>query len=172
MRGAFQQNGGIISVDLSSLTTVSGKECCRQMFYLCSGITSVLFTNLQTIGANTQYENYAQFSSCFSGCTNLTSITFPKLEKIYCTGAASPGNGTFAYNSYIQKFYFPKLNAITYGSGASSTKQEACKYIFSSCSSLTEIHFGAANQSAIEATSGYSTLWGRGAGNATVYFDL
>ena len=24
----------------------------------------------------------------------------------------------------------------------------------------------------IEATSGYPTLWGRGAGNATVYFDL
>lgn len=29
-----------------------------------------------------------------------------------------------------------------------------------------------ANQATIEATSGYPTLWGIGAGKATVYFDL
>ena len=68
--------------------------------------------------------------------------------------------------------YFPKLTTITYGSGASSTNQNACKNVFNGCTSLTELHFGSANQSAIEATSGYSTAWGRGAGNVTIYFDL
>lgn len=46
----------------------------------------------------------------------------------------------------------------------------AANNIFYSCSALTEIHFAAANQSAIEASTGYSTKWGRSA--ATVYFDL
>ena len=68
--------------------------------------------------------------------------------------------------------YFPKLDTITYGTGASSSNQNACKNIFYNCSSLTELHFGAANQAAIEASPGYSTAWGRGAGNVTIYFDL
>ena len=68
--------------------------------------------------------------------------------------------------------YFPKLDTITYGTGASSSNQNACKYIFANCSSLTELHFGVANQAAIEASPGYSTAWGRGAGNVTIYFDL
>lgn len=41
---------------------------------------------------------------------------------------------------------------------------------FYSCSALTEIHFGAENQSAIESSTGYSTKWGRS--SATIYFDL
>ena len=68
--------------------------------------------------------------------------------------------------------YFPKLHTITYGTGTASGNQGACNYIFSNCSSLTELHFGAQYQSQIEATTGYSTAWGRGAGNVTIYFDL
>jgi hypothetical protein len=68
--------------------------------------------------------------------------------------------------------YFPKLDTITYGTGASTTNQNACKNIFYKCSSLTELHFAAANRTAIEASPGYSTAWGRGASNVTIYFDL
>ena len=65
------------------------------------------------------------------------------------------------------------MNTITYSPACTQTRyQKACNYIFADCSALTEIHFGAKNKEAIEATTGYSTLWGRGAGNATVYFDL
>ena len=72
----------------------------------------------------------------------------------------------------VQKMYFPKLTQITYATGASSANRGACNYVFSNCSALTELHFAAANQAAIEASPGYSTAWGRGAGNVTIYFDL
>ena len=48
--------------------------------------------------------------------------------------------------------------------------QRVGSFAFNSCSSLTEIHFAAANQSKIEASSYYSSKWG--ADNATIYFDL
>ena len=169
---AFYGCTRLTSVDLSSLTTVSSSSVMSSAFYGCSTLTSVIFTNLQTIGANTSSTNYSQFNYCFYDCNNLTSITFPNLEKIYCTGGTSTSYGTFANNNKIQKLYFPKLDTITYGNGASSSNQQACKNVFYGCSSLTELHFGAANQSAIEASPGYSTAWGRGAGNVTIYFDL
>jgi hypothetical protein len=138
----------------------------------CTGLTSVNFNNLQTIGIDSSSQNYGHFAYCFQNCNNLTSITFPKLEKIYCTGGTSGSYGTFASNNKVQRMYFPKLDTITYGTGASTSNQNACKNVFYGCSSLTEIHFAAANQSAIEASPGYSTAWGRGAGNVTIYFDL
>lgn len=159
------------SVDLSSLTTVDNTNSMAYSFYGCTNLASINFSNLTTIGANSSTSNYSHFAYAFNNCTSLTSITFPKLEKIYCTGSSTT-YGTFANNNKVQKFYFPKLNTITYGTGASSTYQNACKYIFSNCSALTELHFAAANQSAIEASPGYSTAWGRGAGNVTIYFDL
>jgi hypothetical protein len=102
----------------------------------------------------------------------MTSMTFPELEAIYCNGGTSASYGTFANNTYIQKLYFPKLNTIAYGTDAASHNRHACKNVFAGCTALTELHFAAANQSAIEATDGYSTAWGRGAGNVTIYFDL
>lgn len=172
MNYAFSGCTGLTSVDLSSLTSVSYSNAMSNAFRDCTGLTNVLLTNLTTIGANNSATNYGQFSSCFNGCTNLTSITFPNLEKIYCTGGTSTSYGTFANNNKVQKMYFPKLDTITYGSGASTSNRNACKNIFYGCSALTELHFGAANQSAIEASPGYSTAWGRGAGNVTIYFDL
>ena len=172
MTSAFNGCTGLTSVDLSSLTTISGNSVMSSAFSGCTGLTSVLFTNLETIGTNTSSANYGHFSNCFNNCNNLTSITFPKLEKIYCTGGTTTSYGTFAGNNKVQKMYFPKLDTITYGSGASTTNQKACKNVFYGCSALTELHFAAANQSAIEASSGYSTAWGRGAGNVTIYFDL
>ena len=174
-RSAFQICTSLTSVDLSSLTTVSGNYAFQYAFAGCTSLTSVDLSSLQIIGEEvySSYQlNVGQFSSCFSGCNNLTSISFPNLEKIYCTGDSTAFYGTFANNDKIEKLYFPKLDTITYGTGAGSTNQNACKVVFSGCSALTELHFGAANQAAIEASSGYSTAWGRGAGNVTIYFDL
>ena len=172
---AFNSCTSLTSVDLSSLTTVSGNYAFQYAFAGCTSLTSVDLSSLQIIGEEvySSYQlNVGQFSSCFSGCNNLTSISFPNLEKIYCTGDSTAFYGTFANNDKIEKLYFPKLDTITYGTGAGSTNQNACKVVFSGCSALTELHFGAANQAAIEASSGYSTAWGRGAGNVTIYFDL
>lgn len=160
----------LTSVNFDSLTTVSGSTAFYGLFYGCTSLSSVSFNNLVTIGSNISGGTNRHFYQAFYNCSNLQSVSFPKLEKIYCNGNVA--QGSFASNNTIQKLYFPKLDTITYGTGASSSNQAACKNIFTGCSELTEIHFGAANQAAIEASPGYSTLWGRGAGNATVYFDL
>ena len=162
----------LTSVDLSSLTTISGVSAMQSAFQDCTRLTDVNFNSLQTIGVNSSSTNYGHFSSCFNGCTNLTSLTFPNLRNIYCTGGTTYSYGTFALNNKVQKMYFPKLNRITYGSGASSINQSACTNLFYGCASLTELHFAAANKTAIEASPGYSTAWGRGAYNVTIYFDL
>ena len=172
MKSTFSVCPDLESVDLGGLTTVKGNNAMDSAFSGCSNLESVLFTNLQTIGEDSSSANCGHFSSCFNGCSKLTTITFPNLEKIYCTGSGTNANGTFSNNNYIQKMYFPKLDTITYGSGTSSTNQYACKKVFYGCTALTELHFAAANQSAIEASPGYSTAWGRGAGNVTIYFDL
>lgn len=44
--------------------------------------------------------------------------------------------------------------------------------MFNGCSELTAIHFAAEHEDSIKASNGYATLWGRGAGAATVYFSL
>ena len=168
---AFQNSDYIQSVDLSSLTLATGTNCFNLTFYGCDNIVSVDLSNLEQIGSDNSSMNSGQFAQCFYQ-TQVTSLNFPKLEKIYCTGYGSATYGSFSGNSSVQKMYFPKLNTISYGSGASSMYKNACKYIFANCSSLTELHFGSANQSAIQATAGYSTAWGRGAGNVTIYFDL
>jgi len=154
------------------LTEASGETTFGWAFKDCVNLTSVNFNSLQTIGTNSSSSNSKQFASCFQNCNALTTLAFPNLEKIYCNGNSTTSNGTFANNNKVQKMYFPKLDTITYSSVASASNQEACKNVFYGCSALTELHFGAANQASIEASPGYSTAWGRGAGNVTIYFDL
>ena len=172
MSYAFYSCTSLTTVDLSSLTEVSGIQAMQYAFQMCHNLTSVNLSGLTQIGANASAADYGHFAYAFYNCDNLTSITFPNLELLFCTGGTSTSYGTFANNNYIRKMYFPKLKTITYGSGASSTNQKACLNVFYGCSALTELHFSAANKSRIQATPGYSTAWGRGAGNVTIYFDL
>ena len=171
MSYSFYGCTSIASVDLSSLTSVSGRDGMYSTFYGCSSLVSVDLSSLITIGTNSSSTNFRHFSQAFYNCNYLTSLSFPLLEEIYCTGTSS-NTGTFYNNNKIQKMYFPKLHTVTYGSGATLSNQVGCKNIFYDCSSLTELHFGAVNQAAIEASPGYSTAWGRGAGNVSIYFDL
>ena len=176
MSNAFKSCTGLTSVDLSNLTTVSGNSAMNSAFNNCTGLTSANFSNLRQIGSDTtKNQDYGQLNGCFNYCNKMTELSFPSLEKIYCTGSGLVSYGTFSNNNKVEKMYFPKLNTITYSpayTGTSTAYTGACNYVFANCSALTEIHFGAKNKEAIEATTGYPTLWGRGAGNATVYFDL
>lgn len=173
---SFQQTfygcTGITSLDMSSLTTCSSPQAFHTMCRGCSNLESVDFSSLTQIGSNTSSARYGHFTNAFLGCNKLTTITFPELTAIYCTGGSTTSYGTFAGNAQITKLYFPKLTTITYGSGASSSNQNACLNVFYGCSALTELHFGSANQTAIQASPGYSTAWGRGASNVTISFDL
>ena len=131
------------------LETIDGYGCFQQAFNGCSKMTSMTFPSLRTISG------YATFK----GNTNFTYLSFPELTAINNTNT-STSNGTFYGCSALQRIDLPKLTTIPE------------KFMFNSCGKLTEIHFGAENQAAIEASAGYSNLWGRGAGYATVYFDL
>lgn len=166
----------LTSISYPSLIKVNGTLAFYTAFQNCTSLSSVNFPELVQIGSDTATGGNAQhFALAFDGCTSLTELRFPKLEKIYINGGTAGNNGTFANNQTIQKMYFPKLDTITYSpayTGTSKSVTSARKLIFYNCSSLTEIHFGASNETAIKATAGWSTLWGRGAGNATVYFDL
>ena len=167
---AFSQCGEITSASFPVLEEATGDSSFNHCFYYCSALTSVSFPKLKKIGSDTETSsNYLHFGGAFYG-TKVTSLEFPELTAIYCTGSGAY-YGTFYNNDTIQKMYFPKLTVIDKSPAYTSTSTSH-NYIFSRCNSLTEIHFGAANQAAIEAMEGYSTLWGRGAGNATVYFDL
>lgn len=160
------------SINFPLLETITGNEAFRGVFYSCSNLESVQFPKLKKIGDDTAtIVNTGHFYYAFRSTPKVTSLEFPELTAIYCT--ATSGGGTFYGNGQIQKMYFPKLSVIDKSPAYSSVNTiNGQNNIFLSCASLTEIHFGAANQAAIEATSGYPTLWGRGAGNATVYFDL
>lgn len=172
---ACNSNTNLTSIDFSSLTTAKGPLAFYQAFQNCTALSSISFPELVQIGSETATGTNGQtFALAFSG-TDITELRFPKLEKIYINGGTAGNNGTFANNETIQKMYFPKLDTIDHSpayTGTSSSVISARKLIFYNCTSLTEIHFAAANETAIKATAGWSTLWGRGAGNATVYFDL
>ena len=156
------------TVDLSALESVTGTAAMQFAFNGCTALESIDFSALKVIGnsAATSTDNQ-QFCYTFNSCSKLTTIEFPSLEAIYCNGTAS-NQGTFAYDNKVKKLYFPKLTYIGKTSGYSNVT--AGNNIFYSCSALTEIHFAAENQSAIESLTGYSTKWGRSA--ATIYFDL
>lgn len=167
---AFSNCGEITSASFPVLEEITGNTAFSSCFASCPALTNVSFPKLKKIGSDTTTViNYRHFYGSFRS-TGITSLEFPELTAIYCTGSGA-SLGTFGGNSTIQKLYFPKLTVID-KSPAYTGNSTAQNYIFSDCNSLTELHFGAANQAAIEATEGYPTLWGRGAGNATVYFDL
>ena len=156
------------TVDLSALESVTRTAAMQFAFNGCTALESIDLSSLKVIGNSTTTNmDYQQFCYTFNSCSKLTTIEFPSLEAIYCNGTAS-SQGTFAYNNKVKKLYFPKLTYIGKTSGYSNNT--AANNIFYSCSALTEIHFAAENQSAIESLTGYSTKWGRSA--ATIYFDL
>lgn len=165
---AFNGCTKLKTVDLSALESITATTALQYAFGGCTALESVDFSALKVIGSSTTTStNYRQMYYTFQNCSKLTTMTFPSLEAIYCNGTAN-NQGTFAYNNKITKIYFPKLTYIGKTSGYSNST--GANNIFYSCSALTEIHFGAENQSAIEASTGYSTKWGRS--SATIYFDL
>lgn len=193
----FNNCKGVKNIVFPSLTSVTGyrcfSDCCNNMYNLekvsfpvleivagdepfydfmehtnSSTIVPVVeFTKLKQIGSSTinTYDEFAYFRSD----TPHIELQFPELTTIYCTYSGS--YGTFRNCSGVSKFYFPKLITISPRPNASGTFN-AHKYIFVNCTNLTEIHFGAANQAAIEATDGYATKWAAPNANCTIYFDL
>lgn len=149
-----------------------------EMFSGCTGLASVVLD----VPELTQYT-----ARMLSGCTSLTSLTLSSVTKI--TGAATD----FITGANVQEIRFsPELSSIVGGTSQIASNYLSwgplggcVRYYFPGVVSITnrylfgvaanaqrvqELHFAAANQSKIEALTGYSLKFG--ATNATIYFDL
>lgn len=167
---AFNGCTKLVSAEFPLLDIITGTSAFQYAFGGCTVLESVSFPSLCVIGnanAGTSTTN-RQFYYAFQNCNKLTEVRFPALEEIYCNGTNN-SYGTFYYNAKLTKMYFPSLHTIT--KTAKYSNASASNNIFSNCTALTEIHFGAENQSAIESTTGYSTKWGAPS-SCTIYFDL
>ena len=150
MAGAFAGCSALTAMEFPALTSVA-QQSFSQAFLNCTGLTYVMFDSLETINAN------SVFATCFSN-TGQVALQFDSLTTL----RSSVDLASFAPFYNCTGLYIIYLLKVT----------DIGDNVFNGCTNLAEIHFGAANRETIEATSGYSTLWGRGAGAATVYFDL
>ena len=120
----FYKCTGLTSVHLSSLTTISGIYACNNMFYGCSGITNVDLSSLTTLSGN-----YAcQFM--FTNCSGLTGVDLSSLTTI--RGNDACGN-MFAHCSGLTSINFSSLTTIS--------GNDPCGNMFVNCSGLTSIDF-------------------------------
>ena len=171
MGNVFYGCSALTSVSFPELVTVNTSSSFQYIFYNCSKLTSVSLPKLKTIGQNSSSTNNRQFYYAFNGCTKLTSITFDSLEAVYCNGNGTT-YGTFANNTKVQKWYFPKLTFFGWGSGyTNANRAQPIENLFYNCTDITELHFAAANKTAIQALTGYSVKWGAPSG-CSILFDL
>ena len=140
-------------VEFPNLTIISGDLSSAFSGTL---LTALSFPKLKTI------TDYANMQGIVLNCQNLTQLHFPVLESL------SSLEDAFGKCPLLTSLSFPKLTEIT----SQNAFRISSSYPSYATNTITELHFGAANQAAIEATTGYATLWGIGAGKATVYFDL
>lgn len=121
---AFYNCTSITSVDLSSLTKLTGREALYYAFYGCTSLTSVDASSLTIIN------NRDIFYYAFGGCTSLTSANFSSLVTI-------GGNSAFFYAFYG----CTSLTSANFNSLTSITNQNAFNGVFYNCSSLTSVTF-------------------------------
>lgn len=157
-------------------------------FVRCIHLSSIEFPELLNLSGTS---GTPTFYTAFNECSALTSVSFPKLSAINATTSWS--NMRQMVNSTTRmprwKLYMPAIKTLTFGTAnnqstgfsgnrgmtdiyLNSVSAITNNYGFVTCNELTGIHFAADNETAIKATSGYATLWGRGAGAATVFWDL
>ena len=86
-----------------------------------------VFFNGKFTSKKKTFPSYA-FSSAFSGCTNLTSVSFPNLT----SAEASAFYFGFSSNNYLTSVSFPELTSV----GGSTFS-----YAFSGCTNLTSVSF-------------------------------
>ena len=155
MNGAFHGCTALTSVDLSSLTTVSGNYAMYHIFEGCTGLTSVGLSNLTTVSGS-----YAM-SYVFDNCTGLTSVDLSSLTTISGSNAMQ-----FAFDgcTKLKTLSFPALTSNSFDSNTSQFNN-----MLKNVTGCT-VHFPSNLQSVIgswsSVTSGFSGT------NTTVLFDL
>ena len=118
----FNSCSGIMSIDLSSLTTISGGYACQNMFGYCDSITSVDLSSLTTIsGSNACY-------AMFISCDEITSVDLSGLTTISGSNACQ---NMFQSCSMLTS---ADLSGLTTISGSN-----ACSGMFVGCSNITSV---------------------------------
>ena len=155
MQTAFRGCTGLTSVDLSSLTTVSGSSAMYEAFYTCTRLTSVDLSSLTTVsGSDAMYD-------AFRGCTGLTSVDLSSLTTV---SGSSAMYYAFRGCTKLKTLSFPALTSNSFGSYTNQFNS-----MLSGVTGCT-VHFPSNLQSVIGNWS--SVTSGFGGTNTTVLFDL
>ena len=112
----------LTSVNLSSLTSISGMYAFNYAFYNCTALTSVNISSLATLSASNA------FGYAFYNCSNLVNVDLSSLTNI-------TGLYTFQYAFYGCS----KLTSIDLSALTSITGALAFNYAFQNCSMLTDV---------------------------------
>lgn len=110
------------SVDLSSLTTVSGSNACHSTFQGCTGITSVNLSSLTTVSG------YYACNTMFQSCTNLTSVDLSGLTTV---------NGSNACDAMF--YQCTGITSVDLSSLIAISNNYACSSMFQGCTGLTSV---------------------------------
>lgn len=141
------------SLDFTGITGISG-SVLQYKFQQLTGIVSANFSSVITIS---DYGlAYAFYNSAIS------SVDFSSLVEISRYGMQAAFYGC----SSLKAIYFPSLTTFGNAPFGSANSMGAFRY-----SGVTEIHFRADAQAAVEATSNYAGKWGADS-SCTIYFDL
>lgn len=194
---AFYGNKAVQTMTFPELTRANATNIFGQAFYNCQNLSAINFPELITFLASATSMWNQSMNSSINGASSWPKchLHFPKLTSMRMNAA----NATFSIMSNQSNAALRRTYAIHIGAEADdisanvgTTAANALFYnsrgltdvylhnfasitgttMFNGCSELTAIHFASDHETAIKASNGYATLWGRGAGAATVYFDL
>lgn len=159
---AFMDCTSLREIEFPALTKIYSTSAFSYAFKGCTNLESVSFPVLDQIGGSTG--GVGQFSCAFTDTAKLKRLSFPELGMIYVTpyGLSTTVTGTFNGCTAIERIDLPKLK-YTYGRGPT--------LLFKGCTALSEIHFGAANESLVRNMSGFATKWSA-PNDPEIYFDL
>lgn len=121
---AFRNCTGITSADLGSITEISGESALYYAFYGCANLASVNFGSLTTISGRDA------LGSAFRGCLPITQADFPLLTTI---------SGNNAFDSVFRgctSLVSVNLNALSTISGGN-----IMSYAFAECTNLVSVNF-------------------------------
>ena len=184
LRSVCSSNSALQSVAFPKLKSVHGEQALREAFYNCTALTSADFPLLEEIVCGSTSQSAACWSA-FQKCTGLKSLAFPSLKRIdgyqccyYCfRGCSALESVDFSAleelgNRSLQECFVNTSSLLSLSFPALRTVASDSFYNAFYSASVTEVHFRADMQATIEALNGYSSCFGRGAGNVTFYFDL
>lgn len=142
---AFRECTSLTSVDLSSLSTISGNSALAYAFFSCTNLTSVNLSNLSTISGT------SALTSAFYDCVSLTSVDLSKLSTVSGDGAL---NDVFQDCNNLTSVDLSNLSTIS--------GYHVLFGAFNRCTSLKELSFPALTSKSFgsETNQFYSMLFG------------